>query len=223
MASSRAPKHTTPSIVPAPPAEHDFLFKLLVVGDSGVGKSNLLFRFADNIFIEDSINTIGVDFKIRHIELDGKQIKLQIWDTAGQDRFKTIVSTYFRGAHGVILVYDVTNPTSFMHLKGWLEEARKYAPDDVSLMVIGNKSDMVKAKAVDYATGKEFADSIGASFLETSAKTAVNVENAFFALAGDIKARVHHGPVGQPTPGPAPVVLDAHTVPTTNSYCACLG
>ncbi|MED6138054.1 Ras- protein RABD2a [Stylosanthes scabra] len=132
--------------------EYDYLFKLLLIGDSGVGKSCLLLRFADDSYIESYISTIGVDFKIRTVEQDGKTIKLQIWDTAGQERFRTITSSYYRGAHGIIC-------------------------------------DLASNRAVPYETAKAFADEIGIPFMETSAKDATNVEQAFMAMSASIKTR----------------------------------
>ncbi|EEB90600.1 hypothetical protein MPER_11169 [Moniliophthora perniciosa FA553] len=108
-------------------SEYDYLFKLLLIGDSGVGKSCLLLRFADDTYTESYISTIGVDFKIRTIELEGKTVKLQIWDTAGQERFRTITSSYYRGAHGIIVVYDVTDNDTFTNVKQWLQEIDRYA------------------------------------------------------------------------------------------------
>ncbi|KAF7242272.1 Ras-related protein Rab-1A [Varanus komodoensis] len=174
--------------------EYDYLFKLLLIGDSGVGKSCLLLRFADDTYTDSYISTIGVDFKIRTIELEGRTIKLQIWDTAGQERFRTITSSYYRGAHGIIVVYDVTDQDSFNNLHLWLEEINRYASENVNKLIVGNKSDLASKKAVDYATAKEYADSLGVPFLETSAKTATNVEQAFLTMAAEIKNRVSSGP-----------------------------
>eukprot|EP01064_Diplonema_japonicum_P023057 TRINITY_DN33512_c0_g1_i1.p2 TRINITY_DN33512_c0_g1~~TRINITY_DN33512_c0_g1_i1.p2 ORF type:complete len:204 (+),score=52.28 TRINITY_DN33512_c0_g1_i1:50-661(+) len=171
-------------------SEYDYLFKLLLIGDSGVGKSCLLLRFADDTYTESYISTIGVDFKIRTIELDGKTIKLQIWDTAGQERFRTITASYYRGAHGIIIVYDVTDAETFNNVKTWLKEIEKYATDNVSKLLVGNKSDMVVKKAVDHGTAKDYAESLGIPFLETSAKNAINVEQAFVTMSTEIKKRI---------------------------------
>jgi len=170
--------------------EYDYLFKLLLIGDSGVGKSCLLLRFADDTYTESYISTIGVDFKIRTIELDGKTIKLQIWDTAGQERFRTITSSYYRGAHGIIVVYDTTDQESFNNVKQWLQEIDRYACETVNKLLVGNKCDLTHKKVVDYQTAKEYADSLGIPFLETSAKNATNVEQAFMTMAAEIKNRM---------------------------------
>uniref|UniRef100_A0A4W3K021 RAB1A, member RAS oncogene family b n=1 Tax=Callorhinchus milii TaxID=7868 RepID=A0A4W3K021_CALMI len=175
------------------PNYFDYLFKLLLIGDSGVGKSCLLLRFADDTYTESYISTIGVDFKIRTIELDGKTIKLQIWDTAGQERFRTITSSYYRGAHGIIVVYDVTDQESFNNVKQWLQEIDRYASENVNKLLVGNKCDLTTKKVVDYTTAKEFADSLGIPFLETSAKNATNVEQAFMTMAAEIKKRMGPG------------------------------
>lgn len=170
--------------------EYDYLFKLLLIGDSGVGKSCLLLRFADDTYTESYISTIGVDFKIRTIELEGKTVKLQIWDTAGQERFRTITSSYYRGAHGIIVVYDVTDQDSFVNVKQWLQEIERYASEGVSKLLVGNKNDLVDKKLVETESAKEFADSITIPFLETSAKEATNVEQAFLTMAKQIKDRM---------------------------------
>lgn len=170
--------------------DYDFLFKLLLIGNSAVGKSSLLLRFSDNIFNESFLPTIGVDFKIRTFDLTGKTVKLQIWDTAGQERFKTITSSYYKGAHGIILTYDITDKQSFKDIENWLNEVEKYANENVIKLLVGNKCDLESARQVTFAEGKEFADSLGIQFIETSAKNTTNVEKAFFMLANEIKGRV---------------------------------
>ncbi|KIM49279.1 hypothetical protein M413DRAFT_438459 [Hebeloma cylindrosporum] len=171
-------------------SEYDYLFKLLLIGNSGVGKSCLLLRFADDTYTESYISTIGVDFKIRTIELEGKTVKLQIWDTAGQERFRTITSSYYRGAHGIIVVYDVTDDESFTSVKQWLQEIERYASEGVNKLLVGNKSDLTSKKVVEYSVAKEFADQLNIPFLETSAKNATNVEQAFLTMAKQIKDRM---------------------------------
>lgn len=156
-----------------------------------------MLRFADDTYTESYISTIGVDFKIRTIELDGKTVKLQIWDTAGQERFRTITSSYYRGAHGIIIVYDVTDRQSFQNVEHWLKEIDKYATGNVNKLLVGNKSDLQSKKVVTYDEAKEFADKHGIKFLETSAKNSHNVEQAFQTMATEIKARVKTaGPQG---------------------------
>uniref|UniRef100_A0ACD5W872 Uncharacterized protein n=1 Tax=Avena sativa TaxID=4498 RepID=A0ACD5W872_AVESA len=176
--------------------EYDYLFKLLLIGDSSVGKSCLLLRFADDAYVDTYISTIGVDFKIRTVELDGKMVKLQIWDTAGQERFRTITSSYYRGAHGIIIVYDVTDRESFNNVKQWLSEIDRYASDSVCKLLVGNKCDLVDSKVVDTEEAKAFADSLGMNFLETSAKESINVETAFLTMSSEIKSRT----ASQPAP-----------------------
>eukprot|EP00478_Filoreta_tenera_P002228 GABV01002289.1.p1 GENE.GABV01002289.1~~GABV01002289.1.p1 ORF type:complete len:204 (-),score=67.03 GABV01002289.1:17-628(-) len=184
-------------------SEYDYLFKLLLIGDSGVGKSCLLLRFADDTYTESYISTIGVDFKIRTIDLDGKTIKLQIWDTAGQERFRTITSSYYRGAHGIIIVYDVTDMESFNNVRQWLFEIDRFASENVSKLLVGNKCDLSSSKAVDYDTAKKFAEQHDMPFLETSAKSSHNVEQAFLMMAAQIKNRMATQPTaaqGSKTP-----------------------
>ncbi|VDN99216.1 unnamed protein product [Rodentolepis nana] len=164
--------------------EHDYIFKLLLIGDSGVGKSCLLVRFTDDTYYENFSSTIGVDFKIRTVDLDGHHIKLQIWDTAGQERFRTMTVAYYRGAHGIIMVYDVASKESFRNIEStWLEEIKRHARPDVIKILVGNKSDLEEHRQITYEEGAEFAKLHGMEFFETSAKNASNVEKAFFVLA----------------------------------------
>uniref|UniRef100_K3WH41 Uncharacterized protein n=1 Tax=Globisporangium ultimum (strain ATCC 200006 / CBS 805.95 / DAOM BR144) TaxID=431595 RepID=K3WH41_GLOUD len=150
--------------------DYDHLFKLVLIGDSGVGKSCLLLRFA----------------RFRTVKIDKKTIKLQIWDTAGQERFRTITSAYYRGADGIIMVYDVTSQESFDHVNDWLNEVNRYASEGTCKLLVGNKSDISENRAVSYETAKAFADSLAIPFLETSAKNAQNVEEAFLTMASEL-------------------------------------
>eukprot|EP00794_Sanderia_malayensis_P013934 gene13934-15386_t len=158
--------------------DYDHLFKLLIIGDSGVGKSSILLRFADNMFSGSYITTIGVDFKIRTITVDGEKVKLQIWDTAGQERFRTITSTYYRGTHGVIIVYDVTNADSFVNVKRWLHEIEQNC-DVVNRVLVGNKDDCPELKVVDTQDAQRFAEQMNVQLFETSAKENQNIEEVF--------------------------------------------
>ncbi|XP_010543445.1 PREDICTED: ras-related protein RABE1d-like isoform X3 [Tarenaya hassleriana] len=171
--------------------DYDYLIKLLLIGDSGVGKSCLLLRFSDDTFTTSFITTIGIDFKIRTVELDGKRIKLQIWDTAGQERFRTITTAYYRGAMGILLVYDVTDESSFNNIRNWMKNIEQHASDNVDKILVGNKADMDESKrAVPTAKGQALADEYGIKFFETSAKTNLNVEQVFLSIARDIKQRL---------------------------------
>jgi len=165
---------------------YDLLFKLLLIGDSGVGKTCILFRFSDDAFNTTFISTIGIDFKIKTIELRGKKIKLQIWDTAGQERFHTITTSYYRGAMGIMLVYDITNAKSFDNIAKWLRTIQEHANVEVEKMILGNKCDMEDKRVITKERGEVIAKENGVKFLETSAKTNVNIEKAFVELSESI-------------------------------------
>jgi len=175
-------------------ASYDFLIKLLLIGDSGVGKSCLLLRFSDDSFTTSFITTIGIDFKIKTIEIDGKRIKLQIWDTAGQERFRTITTAYYRGAMGILLVYDVTDDASFQNIRNWIRNIEQHAADNVDKILVGNKCDMISEKVVETTRGAALAEETGIKFFETSAKSNTNVTEAFVAIATDIKKRLMDNP-----------------------------
>ena len=177
--------------------EYDYLFKLLLIGNSSVGKSSLLYRFVDNSWDENFVPTIGVDFvriyinniyiqKLKTLEINGKKVKLQIWDTAGQERFKNITASYYRGGHGVLVVYDITDRESFTNLNSWLIEIEKNANKNVFKLLIGNKSDLEPQRQVQFDEGKAFAESNGMKFIETSAKTDQKVKEAFETLTKEI-------------------------------------
>ncbi|KAI3780426.1 hypothetical protein L2E82_10407 [Cichorium intybus] len=159
--------------------EYDYLFKLVLIGDSGVGKSNLLSRFTRNEFNLETKSTIGVEFATRSLNVDGKVIKAQIWDTAGQERYRAITSAYYRGAVGALLVYDVTRRSTFENIERWLKELRDHTDPNIVVMLIGNKSDLRHLLAVTTDDGKTLAEAESLYFMETSALEATNVENAF--------------------------------------------
>ena len=168
--------------------EYEFIFKVLLLGNSNVGKSSLFLRFVDDIWNDTFVPTIGVDFKIKTLEIDQKKIKMQIWDTAGQERFKNIIASYYRGAHGILLIYDVTEKDSFKNLSNWLIEIEKNANKNVLKVLIGNKTDLEEKRVISYNQGKEFADMYGLKYIETSAKKNMNVREAFETLGREIMA-----------------------------------
>jgi len=177
---------------------YDYLFKLLLIGDSGVGKTSVLFRFSDDAFNSTFISTIGIDFKIRTIELGDKKIKLQIWDTAGQERFRTITTAYYRGAMGILLVYDITNEKSFENIKTWIKNIEQHASADVEKMILGNKCDMEDKRKITKEQGEQLAKEYNVKFMETSAMNRTNVEKAFTEIASDIKNKMDQREVTAP-------------------------
>ncbi|WCJ42064.1 hypothetical protein M5689_022892 [Euphorbia peplus] len=162
--------------------ECDYLFKAVLIGDSAVGKSNLLSRFSKDEFRLDSKPTIGVEFAYRNIRVADKIIKAQIWDTAGQERFRAITSSYYRGALGALLVYDITRRATFDNVKKWLKELREFGNPDMVVVLVGNKSDLTNSREVDEDEGKKFAEMEGLCFTETSALENLNVEEAFLEM-----------------------------------------
>jgi len=164
----------------------DFLFKVVLIGDSGVGKSNLLSRFTRNEFNLDSKSTIGVEFATRSLSIDDKTIKAQIWDTAGQERYRAITSAYYRGAVGALLVYDIAKHPTYVNVTRWLKELRDHADANIIIMLVGNKSDLKHLRAVTTDEAKAFAAENNLSFIETSALDASNVESAFQTILADI-------------------------------------
>lgn len=167
-------------------SDYDYLFKILLIGDSGVGKSSLMRKYINNEYNESYISTIGVDFSIKTLNIDNKKIKIQIWDTAGQERFKTIISSYYRGAHGILVVFDITNKESFQNITNWLQEIEKYKKDDIEIIIIGTKNDMMYKREVDITSISDFINKYKYTYIETSAKNGNNVENAFIKIINQI-------------------------------------
>ncbi|KAF8968186.1 hypothetical protein BGZ46_010934 [Entomortierella lignicola] len=175
---------------------YDFLFKIVLIGDSGVGKSNLLSRFTRGDFNLESKSTIGVDFGARTVQVeDGKMIKAQIWDTAGQERYRAITSAYYRGAVGALLLYDITQHGTYESVSRWLSEVREHADSNIIVMLVGNKSDLRHLRSIHTEEAKNFAEENGLMFIETSALDATNVDMAFTRLLTEIyKVVTNHMP-----------------------------
>ena len=170
---------------------YDMLVKLIIIGDSGVGKTCILLRFAEDNYTTNHISTIGrfklgIDFKIKTINIYWKNIKLQIWDTAGQERFRTITQTYYKGANGIILAYDSNDENSFNNIKNWLKQIETHATPGVVKILLGNKCD-IQSRKIPTEKGKALADEFGLPFFETSAKSGANIKEAFNFIAKEIK------------------------------------
>ncbi|KAJ1670309.1 Ras- protein Rab-2-B [Coemansia sp. RSA 1694] len=174
-------------------SSYAYLFKYIIIGDTGTHFSCLLLQFTDNRFLPSHDLTIGVEFGARMVNVDNKDIKLQIWDTAGQESFRSITRSYYRGAVGALLVYDITRRDTFDHLATWLADARKHSNANTTIMLIGNKCDLEAKRSVSREEGEEFASKNGLYFIETSAKTATNVEEAFVQTAKDIYEKIQMG------------------------------
>ncbi|KAI5932502.1 ras-related protein Rab-26 isoform X10 [Manis javanica] len=176
---------------------YDVAFKVMLVGDSGVGKTCLLVRFKDGAFLAGTfISTVGIDFRNKVLDVDGMKVKLQIWDTAGQERFRSVTHAYYRDAHALLLLYDVTNKASFDNIQAWLAEIQEYAQHDVVLMLLGNKVDSAQERVVKREDGEKLAKEYGLPFMETSAKTGLNVDLAFIAIAKELQQRSTKAPSG---------------------------
>eukprot|EP00189_Rhodosorus_marinus_P005400 CAMPEP_0113954498 /NCGR_PEP_ID=MMETSP0011_2-20120614/595_1 /TAXON_ID=101924 /ORGANISM="Rhodosorus marinus" /LENGTH=214 /DNA_ID=CAMNT_0000963651 /DNA_START=34 /DNA_END=678 /DNA_ORIENTATION=- /assembly_acc=CAM_ASM_000156 len=165
---------------------YDYLYKIVLVGDSGVGKSNLLTRFTKNEFNYDSRTTIGVEFATSIIKVEDKSIKAQIWDTAGQERYRAITKAYYRGAFGALILYDISKKATFESVERWLKELKENSDNDMVIMLVGNKSDLTNQRQVRTDEGKAFASTNGLSFIETSALDASNVNEAFTEILTEI-------------------------------------
>jgi small GTP-binding protein len=187
--------------------EADYLIKIVLIGDSGVGKTNLLSRFTRDQFNPQSKSTIGVEFATKTMQIDGKTVKAQIWDTAGQERYRAITSAYYRGAVGAMLLYDITTSLTFTSLGRWLHELRETADATITLMLVGNKVDLQDSRAVSPEEGVAFSRAENLLFIETSARDATNVHEAFAVLVGEIIKKLskkHLTPSGLAAPPAVP-------------------
>eukprot|EP00762_Andalucia_godoyi_P003861 ANDGO_08560.mRNA.1 Ras-related protein Rab-14 len=179
---------------------YEFIFKYIIIGDLGTGKSCLLHQFTDKKFLADSPHTIGVEFGTRIVDVNAKRVKLQIWDTAGQERFRAVTRSYYRGAAGALLVFDLTRRSTFQHVASWLADCKNLTGPHTVIMLIGSKLDLSTQREVTFAEAKKFADENGLIYVETSAKTGEGVEDAFLRTAFKIYDNIEKG------------VLDPHSV-----------
>lgn len=160
----------------------DYMFKLLIIGNSSVGKTSFLFRYCDDSFTSAFVSTVGIDFKVKTVFRNDKRVKLQIWDTAGQERYRTITTAYYRGAMGFILMYDITNEDSFSSVQDWCTQIKTYSWDNAQVILVGNKCDMEEDRVISYERGSQLAMQLGLEFFETSAKENINVKAVFERL-----------------------------------------
>ncbi|XP_012272084.1 ras-related protein Rab-43 [Orussus abietinus] len=169
----------------------DYLFKIVLVGDCDTGKTCVVQRFRSGTFIERLGSTIGVDFSMKTVVVDGKRVKLQIWDTAGLERFRTITQSYYRSANGVILVYDITKRPTFLNLQRWIEEVRRYTSSHVILVLVGNKCDLEGYREVEKGEAGAVRECVPEVLhvIETSAKENTNIDEVFYCLASELKKR----------------------------------
>ena len=164
-------------------SETEYVFKVLLLGDSEVGKSCFLMRYSDNVFVENYITTIGLDYKLKTVRLDnGKTIKVQLWDTAGQDKYRTIAKNYYKGSHGILLLYDITKLSSFDNIREWIRDIKEEVDENAILFLIGNKIDLTDKRIISKEKGTELAEEYKIPFFEASAKSGENVDEIFRAL-----------------------------------------
>ncbi|XP_038640796.1 RAB3D, member RAS oncogene family, a isoform X2 [Scyliorhinus canicula] len=177
----------------------DYMFKLLIIGNSSVGKTSFLFRYADDSFTSAFVSTVGIDFKVKTVYRNEKRVKLQIWDTAGQERYRTITTAYYRGAMGFLLMYDIANHDSFNAVHDWATQIKTYSWDNAQVILVGNKSDLEDDRVVPTEDGRRLADELGFEFFEASAKENINVKQVLERLVDIICVKMSESLDADPT------------------------
>ncbi|XP_028678390.1 RAB3D, member RAS oncogene family, b [Erpetoichthys calabaricus] len=219
MASANDSRQTTKD---AADQNFDFMFKLLIIGNSSVGKTSFLFRYADDTFTSAFVSTVGIDFKVKTVYRNEKRVKLQIWDTAGQERYRTITTAYYRGAMGFLLMYDITNQDSFNAVQDWATQIKTYSWENTQVILVGNKCDLEDDRVIPTEDGKRLADDLGFVFFEASAKDNINVKQVFERLVDIIFEKMNESVdanqsiVSNSKPSP----LSEHP-PPSQSGCSC--
>ncbi|XP_072129852.1 ras-related protein Rab-3C-like [Mobula birostris] len=179
----------------------DYMFKLLIIGNSSVGKTSFLFRYADDTFTSAFVSTVGIDFKVKTVYRNDKRVKLQIWDTAGQERYRTITTAYYRGAMGFVLMYDIANEESFNAVQDWATQIKTYSWDNAQVILVGNKCDMADERVIPAEKGKHLAEQLGFEFFEVSAKENINVKQVFECLVDIICEKMSESLESDPSMG----------------------
>ncbi|XP_057673441.1 RAB3D, member RAS oncogene family, b isoform X1 [Corythoichthys intestinalis] len=199
MASNESRLQQPPSQKDAADQNFDYMFKLLIIGNSSVGKTSFLFRYADDSFTSAFVSTVGIDFKVKTVFRNDKRIKLQIWDTAGQERYRTITTAYYRGAMGFLLMYDITNQESFNAVQDWATQIKTYSWDNAQVILIGNKCDLEDDRLIPTEDGQRLGEDLGFQFFEASAKDNINVKQVFERLVDVICDKMNESVEGDAT------------------------
>ncbi|EFO91546.1 hypothetical protein GCK72_006107 [Caenorhabditis remanei] len=219
MAAGGQPQGAQPG---QPDQNFDYMFKLLIIGNSSVGKTSFLFRYCDDSFTSAFVSTVGIDFKVKTVFRGDKRVKLQIWDTAGQERYRTITTAYYRGAMGFILMYDITNEESFNSVQDWCTQIKTYSWENAQVVLVGNKCDMDSERVVSMDRGRQLADQLGLEFFETSAKENINVKAVFEKLVEIICDKMAESLDKDPQQAPKGQKLEANpTQKPAQQQCNC--
>ncbi|KAM9363372.1 RAB3D, member RAS oncogene family, a [Symphorus nematophorus] len=200
----------------------DYMFKLLIIGNSSVGKTSFLFRYADDSFTSAFVSTVGIDFKVKTIYRNDKRVKLQIWDTAGQERYRTITTAYYRGAMGFLLMYDITSQESFCAVQDWATQIKTYSWGNAQVALVGNKLDLEEDRQVPTEDAQRLATELGFQFFEASAKDNINVKQVFDKLVDAICEKMNESPNGDASPSANNKGTDLKETPRSSpGGCAC--